>query len=90
MERLDQQHLEHLLAWKRGEVVFENVSLPEAVAEMNRYTRTPMVLIGDVSKLRVSGLYQTSDSPGFAQAVAALHGLALREHQGRLELAISH
>ncbi|MFN3630913.1 MAG: FecR family protein [Casimicrobiaceae bacterium] len=89
IEHLDRPQLDQLIAWKRGEVVFDNISLPEAVSEMNRYTRTPMVLIGDASTLRVSGLYQTSDSPGFARAVAALHGLKVRERAGRLELAIS-
>lgn len=86
IEHLDRPQLDQLVAWKRGEVVFDNVSLPEAVAEMNRYTRMPMVLIGDASALRVSGLYQTSDSPGFARAVAALHGLQIQERAGRLEL----
>lgn len=90
IQHLDRPQLDQLVAWKRGEVVFDNVSLPEAVTEMNRYTRTPIVLIGDSSTLRVSGLYQTSDSPGFARAVAALHGLQLHEHAGRLELANSH
>jgi transmembrane sensor len=87
IERLDRLHLDRLVAWKRGEVVFDNASLPDAVAEMNRYTRTPMVLVGEASMLRVSGLYQTSDSPGFARAVAALHGLDIHERAGRLELA---
>ena len=87
MEHLDRQHLERLVAWKRGEVVFDNLSLPEAVAEVNRYTRKQIVLVGDMSSLHVSGLFQTSDSTGFAHAVAALHGLTVREQAGRLELA---
>ncbi|MEH0164794.1 FecR domain-containing protein [Paucibacter sp. JuS9] len=90
MEHLDRPHLDRLVAWKRGEIVFDNIPLPEAVAEMNRYTRTPMVLIGDATALRVSGLYQTSDSPAFARAIAALHGLQVHEHAGRLELATTH
>lgn len=87
IQHLDRPRLDQLVAWKRGEAVFDNVSLPEAVSEMNRYTRTPIVLIGDASKLRVSGLYHTSDSPGFARAIAALHGLQVHERAGRLELA---
>jgi len=90
VQHLDRPQLDQLVAWKRGEVVFDNVSLPEAVTEMNRYTRTPMVLIGDSSALRVSGLYQTSDSSGFARAVASLHGLQILERAGRLELVTSH
>jgi transmembrane sensor len=87
IEHLDRLHLDRLVAWKRGEVVFDNLSLPEAVAEMNRYTRMQIVLVGDASALHVSGLFQTSDSTGFARAVAALHGLEVRERAGRLELA---
>jgi len=40
--------------------------------------------------LRVSGLYRTSDSAGFARAVAALHGLNVLEEPGRLELSRPH
>jgi transmembrane sensor len=75
-----------MVAWRRGEAVFDDVALPEAVSEMNRYARTPIVLLGEAAKLRVSGLYRTGDSRGFAQAVAALHGLQVLEHDGRLEL----
>ncbi|MBV8501566.1 MAG: FecR domain-containing protein [Paucibacter sp.] len=85
---LDKPDVERLVAWKRGEVVFDDVSLSEAVGEMNRYSKTRLVLRDDaiLSTLRVSGLYRTGDSSGFAQAVAALHGLKVREHEGRLEL----
>lgn len=90
--QLDRPRIEQVVAWKRSEVVFEDVSLGEAVAEMNRYNRTPIVLPADiaVSGLRVSGLYRTGDSSGFAHAVAALHGLAVHDRGGRLELAGHH
>ena len=88
-QQVDRPRIEQMVAWKRSEVIFDDVSLPDAVAEMNRYSRTPIVLIGDasLSRLHVSGLYRTGDSTGFAQAVAALHGLGMRERDGRLELA---
>lgn len=79
--------MEPLLAWKQGKAVFDNVSLREAVSEMNRYTRKSIMLLGDAAELRVSGSYEVGDTPGFAQAVAVLHGLQVREHEGRLELA---
>ena len=84
----DRPSMEEALAWKRGEAVFDDTSLADAVAEMNRYSRTPIVLLGDamLSGLRVSGVYRTGDNLAFAHAVAALHGLALHEGQGRLEL----
>jgi transmembrane sensor len=59
------------------------------VAEMNRYSRTPIVLAGEgaLAERRISGLFRTGDNAGFASAVAALHGLAVHERQGQLELA---
>ena len=85
---VDQPRMDPLVAWKRGEAVFDNVALEEAVAEMNRYSRTPVVLIGGTAlgSRRVSGQFRTGDNASFARAVAALHGLTLREREGRLEL----
>jgi transmembrane sensor len=87
--KLDRPNVEQVMAWKRREAVFQNASLGAAVEEMNRYNRTPVVLSGDLvnSGLFVSGVFRTGDSLGFARAVAALHGLTVRESAGRLELS---
>lgn len=92
LARLDRPDVERVMAWKRSETVFDDTSLADAVDEMNRYNRTPIVLLEGLgsSGMRVSGLYRTDDSVGFANAVAALHGLSLREHGGRLELTKPH
>ena len=84
----DRPRIDQVIAWKRDEAVFEDVALADAVAEMNRYSRRPLVLVEPVGSrgLRVSGLFKTGDSAGFARAVAALHGLAVREYADRLEL----
>lgn len=85
----DRPRLDQVLAWKRSEAVFDGATLAEAVAEMNRYSRTPVVLVGDLtgSDKRVSGQFRTGDNAGFARALAMLHGLVLRESEGRLELS---
>jgi transmembrane sensor len=90
--RLDRPDVERVLAWKRDEAVFDDTSLADAVAEMNRYNRAPIVLLDGLESagLRVSGLYRTSDSAGFANAVASLHGLRLHQEAGRLELMKAH
>jgi transmembrane sensor len=90
--RLDRPNVDRVLAWKRNEAIFDDTSLVDAVAEMNRYNRTPIVLLDGLaaSDLRVSGLYRTGDSAGFAQAVATLHGLRVHEAAGRLELTKPH
>jgi transmembrane sensor len=89
LPRVDRPNIDAVMAWQRSEAVFDDAALPDAVAEMNRYTRTPIVLLDAraLANLRVSGLYRTSDSAGFARAVATLHGLDVHERQGRLELA---
>jgi transmembrane sensor len=85
--QIDRPRLEEVTAWKRNEAIFDDVPLAQAVAEMNRYDRTPIAVVGDGAlALRVSGLYRTGDSAGFARAVAVLHGLVVRERGGRLEL----
>lgn len=86
---LDRPNLEQVVAWKRSEAVFDDASLLDAVAEMNRYSRTPITLLqpSALADLRVSGVYRTGDTAGFASAVAALHGLQVRNSDGRLELA---
>lgn len=90
--RLDRPRLDEVTAWRRSEAVFDDVSLSEAVAELNRYSRTPIVLVGGASlaDLRVSGMYRTGDTPGAARAIAALHGLTMKEAAGRLELSGPH
>jgi transmembrane sensor len=75
--RLDRPRVDKATAWTRQQVVLDDVSLAEAVEEMNRYSRRKIVLAQDqrLAALRVSGVYRTGDSEGFAVAVAALHGL---------------
>ncbi|MDC6168859.1 FecR domain-containing protein [Paucibacter sp. XJ19-41] len=82
----DRPRMDQVLAWKRGEAVFDNASLPQALAEMNRYSATPIMADPSLAVLRISGLFKTGDSAGFAQAVATLHDLRVREHPDRVEL----
>jgi len=86
--RVDRPNVEQVIAWKRSEAVFQDAPLAEAVSEMNRYSRTPVVLSGSLptADVRVSGVFRTGDNAKFARAVAALHGFAVRENGGRLEL----
>ena len=87
--QVDRPRLDQALAWKRGEAIFDDVSLLDAVAEMNRYSPVPIMVTGAdaLRGLRVSGVFRTGDNASFARAVAALHGLVVRERSDRLELA---
>ena len=87
--QMDRPRVDQLMAWRRSEAVFDDVPLSDAVAEMNRYSRRPIVLVGDEAskELRISGLFRTGDNVAFARAVAALHGLVVHDRQDHVELA---
>lgn len=85
---VDRPRMDQVLAWKRGEASFDNVSLLEAVDEMNRYDRVQIVVAGTaaLTERRVSGVFKTGNNASFADAVAQLYGLVVRNHGDRLEL----
>jgi len=73
---LDPSRVEEMTAWRRGEAMFDNATLAEAVAEINRYGKTH-VRIDDpaLAQLRISGIFATRDPVEFAHVIASLHGL---------------
>lgn len=64
--------------WRRSEAVFDDVLLFDAVAEMNRYSRQPIVLVGDDSLrgMRIRELFRTGDNVDFARAWLPCTGLS--------------
>jgi len=73
-------NVEATTSWMSGRLVFENIPLSDAVAEINRYgVHSVTVEAADVNAIKVSGVFDAGDSAGFAQAVSQLYGL--REHQ---------
>lgn len=85
--RIDTPRLESVTAWRRGEVMLDDTPLADAVAEMNRYDKTVIVIDSPrANGLIVSGLYHTGDSMGFATSVARLHGLRVRQAEGQIHL----
>ena len=84
---VDRPRIEAVTAWRRGEVMFDETSLIDAAAELNRYGG-PQIQVGDpeLASLRLSGVFQTHDPMEFARAAAALHGLRLESEGDRLVL----
>jgi transmembrane sensor len=85
---VDRPKVEAATAWRRGELMFDDASLADAVAELNRYGGEP-VTFGDprVGGLRVSGVFKAGDPEEFARVVAELHGLRLRQGDGEIVLS---
>lgn len=83
---VDRPPAEQTAGWLRQEVSLTDMTLAEAIAEMNRYTPRPIALDNDprLSRMRVSGIYRIGDSAGFATALAALHGLEVVDQSDRV------
>jgi transmembrane sensor len=89
--KADRPAVDKLLAWQRREVAFDNVALADAIAEMNRYSRRPLVAPASVpGSIRVTGLFRAGDSASFARAVAEAYDLEVVEADGRISLVEGH
>lgn len=86
--KVDRPNIERALAWQRHEASFDATPLSDAIAEINRYSRTKIAMSNDVqvANYLISGIYRTGDSAAFAHAVAMLYDLEVRETDGRIEL----
>ncbi|MCE4554283.1 FecR family protein [Roseateles cellulosilyticus] len=86
--RLDRPKLDQVLAWQRGVAIFDNTPLPEAIADLNRYNKVQITLADPaaMSPLRVSGSFRTGDNKAFAQAVATLFDLVVKQRDHGFEL----
>jgi transmembrane sensor len=81
--RIDRPSLYLVTAWERGQVVLDNTTLADAVAQMNRYSRT-RIIISDpkVGAIRLSGVFQAGESASFAAAVARTYYLKTTTYSG--------
>jgi transmembrane sensor len=77
---LDTPSLDAAVAWRRGEIVFDNSTLIDAAEELNRYSDTHLVIADpQIASLRVSGIFSTKDVPEVAKAFATLYRLKVEQ-----------
>jgi transmembrane sensor len=58
------------VSWKNGLIIFEDDSLGQATAEVNRYVKTPIVLQDErLKQIRVSGAFRTGETDAFVEAL---------------------
>lgn len=85
--KIDTPRIEAVTAWRRGEVLLEATPLVEAIAEMNRYDKRQLMIDDtELATVRVSGIYRSGDSLGFARAVAELHGFEVTDSSDEIHL----
>lgn len=86
IEKFDRPKLAPLVAWQSGFEIFESKRLDEAVAEMNRYSDTKIIVDPSVADRKVSGVYRTGDNAAFARVVAQLLSIGVQEGSQALTL----
>jgi transmembrane sensor len=84
---LDRPRMEGVTAWRRGQAMFDDISMIDAAAELSRYGG-PGIEISDpsIAHLRVSGVFATNDPEEFANAMAELYGLKMSRTGGAIQL----
>jgi len=77
---------DHLLAWREGQLAFEDATLAAACRAFNRYSPITLEVDTRVASLPVSGVFAADHGEAFAKGVAQMHGLKLRKTAGVLRL----
>lgn len=82
------QQLADNIGWRRGILMFRNVTLAEAVSELNRYNRTQVVISDpSVARLRIYGAFAANDVAAFADASQAYFNLRVKANDGRIAIS---
>ena len=77
-EKLSMADIDRIGLWQRGEMDLTGMTLGDAAREFARYSDTPIIISDpDVARLKVAGVYSTSDPAGFARAAALAQNLTL-------------
>lgn len=81
----DKPNMSSLLAWHRGQVVFENSTLAQAAAELNRYSDIKLTVEDPtIAAWRVSGVFPVGDNFAFVKAVSKFLPLGMTQSAGRI------
>ncbi|HUF07961.1 MAG TPA: FecR domain-containing protein [Rhodothermales bacterium] len=88
IEEVPPAELERTQAWRRGLLVFENASLAEVIAEVNRYTETQLVIAdAEIGELRLGGTFKTGRLEALLDVLEKGFGIRVtREQPDTIEL----
>jgi transmembrane sensor len=75
-------------AWAEGQIYFTDQALPDAVAEMNRYSAQHIIIADPaLSQFRINGMFRAGNQEGFVSALASYYPIdSRRDEQGRIVL----
>jgi transmembrane sensor len=85
--REEQPDMKRAVAWRNGRLELFEESLAEAVAQMNRYTRRPIVILDpEIAQMRISGNYSVGDAQAFATSISVLLPVEVGLERDRITL----
>jgi len=85
--RVDTPSMDKATAWRHGQVVLDDITLGDAITEMNRYSNVKLsVRQAQAARVVVNGLFQAGDSLSFAHAIAQAYGLRAVERGDEIVL----
>jgi transmembrane sensor len=75
------------LKWREGQIYFDDVDIESAVARMNTYSRTPIVIVdASIARLRISGMFKANDPEGFTEALKSYFQLEITRTPSKIML----
>lgn len=79
VQRLPAIPADSIAAWRQGEILLDHVSVREAVAQVRRYRRAPVYLLGEPDAARqISGVFRTDQPDQALDVIASVGGLSVR------------
>jgi transmembrane sensor len=76
LQQLSMSSLENKLAWTEDRIIFDNISLLEAVTQVNRYSSVPLRINDqNLLNLHISGAFYTPDIQVFIRSLEQGFGL---------------
>lgn len=73
--------------WQQGWLDLDNVSINDALFQLNRYSEKPVVLSNVPSDIHVSGRFAVDDILGAAKLIAQLNALDVNQYPDSIELS---
>jgi transmembrane sensor len=80
---ISEEQLSNDMAWRAGEIIFDGQTLGDAVAEIERYTDSRIVIAdSQTAALRVGGRFRTDNVPAFFDALQSALPVSIRAANG--------
>jgi transmembrane sensor len=84
---IDTPSIDKETAWMRGQLIFDNTPLRDAISEFNRYNAVKIRVASQVEgEIPVGGIFRIGDAASFATVVAQAHNLKVITRDRQLVL----